>query len=73
MKITNWIEGAPELDNVAYNIYYNFEINRQKYFTCQFAINNPDSFIQFKEENKKYYDQAKIQLRRLKIEKLKKC
>jgi hypothetical protein len=73
MKITNWIEGASELDNVAYSIYYEFEMDRQKNFKNDLAIVNPGTFVYFKEiEFKYFYDEAKIQLRRLKIERLKK-
>jgi hypothetical protein len=67
-----WIVGASELDNVAYSIYYDFSRNIKKQHSDTLIL-NPYLFIHFKHLQSKYYNEAKIQLRRLKMEKLKKC
>lgn len=63
-----WYEGATDLDNVAYSLY--ILENKIKFKIYKFALITQMGFMNSPLINKEYYVEAKLYLRKQKIENL---
>lgn len=65
-KVIIWHDDYPNIDNIAYNLYYNFHLINKSVIIHHFSY-----FINYDKDTIPFYDEAKSILRKIKIYKLK--